>query len=472
MGEEVKHSWLCRVCLEPTRIGNRSIHEKYKEYCIMEYINKLTNVNMKSTDGLPDKICSNCFLELEVALNFIEKCEKTDIFLKNSHKKLTQSNKTIKVEYDVPEVKSEANEEDEVYEVDYLDEFQHLDVDQQENEVEQTKQITPTSEVQCHDCGNFFKSKCKLRVHWKQTHMLDSLICDFCKRKFKSYRALHRHLKNKSQSCFTARDPNVRVEGEGKLRTFYCKECGYKSPRVKDLAAHLRTHSGEKPFQCNLCHKAYSQQSSLQGHMEGAHRKYLVEITCQYCGKHIKGRNRVYRHLRDHHDKPRPCPICEKPVTGKYMRKHMLRHTGVKTYTCETCAAAFYTSAELANHRRYAHIKSVMYSCSLCEYKNIRKAIIAKHESKHNDQNFPCVVCGIFFPTAETAMVHKARLHDNENSNECPQCHRTFIRKESIRKHMLKKHSSVIDHKPIVKCESIQNKIEPIIIETPKASPI
>ncbi|KAJ0180941.1 hypothetical protein K1T71_003026 [Dendrolimus kikuchii] len=52
----------------------------------------------------------------------------------------------------------------------------------------------------------------------------------------------------------------------------------------------------QQPFKC------YSQMGSLQAHNENKHNKHVVELTCQYCEKLIKGRSRLNNHMRTHRD--------------------------------------------------------------------------------------------------------------------------------------------------------------------------
>ena len=59
-----------------------------------------------------------------------------------------------------------------------------------------------------------------------------------------------------------------------------CSICGYQSDRKANLEQHLRVHTGERPFKCELCSKAFTQRSTLKRHLDNVH------------GKSFKRRNR------------------------------------------------------------------------------------------------------------------------------------------------------------------------------------
>ncbi|GIY31825.1 hypothetical protein CEXT_231731 [Caerostris extrusa] len=50
------------------------------------------------------------------------------------------------------------------------------------------------------------------------------------------------------------------------IKMFFCSCCTYSTPHKYNLKAHFRLHSGEKPYKCTICGKAFVQLSSLNYH--------------------------------------------------------------------------------------------------------------------------------------------------------------------------------------------------------------
>ncbi|XP_022320796.2 uncharacterized protein LOC111123011 [Crassostrea virginica] len=183
---------------------------------------------------------------------------------------------------------------------------------------------------------------------------------------------------------------NVTEEGEVsgfEKGSFECVKCMKQFSTPHGLEVHVRrSHSGRRPYACDVCSKTFGHSVSLTQH-RAVHTQER-SFVCQQCGKSFKRSSTLSTHLLIHSDtRPYPCPYCGKRFHQKSdMKKHTYIHTGEKPYKCNHCGKAFSQSSNLITHCR-KHTGFKPFSCAACGRSFQRKVDLRRHhETQHVEE--------------------------------------------------------------------------------------
>jgi len=110
-----------------------------------------------------------------------------------------------------------------------------------------------------------------------------------------------------------------------------CQECGLILKHPSRIKIHMRSHTGEKPFQCHICHQRFITISTLRVHQKRHYGER--DVACSWdCGKKF-----VSISCRNEHER--------------------IVHAGIKRYQCtyEDCDRFFTRRYNLLTHRKTVH---------------------------------------------------------------------------------------------------------------------
>lgn len=159
-----------------------------------------------------------------------------------------------------------------------------------------------TDNVTGGTCGHFSPDARTLHEHIQSTHLAGSASHHHClwsgcdsgtfNTKPKLSRHLHSHTQHKPHRC-----------------GFPGCDLGFVTQQQCDV--HMKKHTGEKPFACAECGRAFAYMDLLKSHMRsGVHGRAEKKFPCAVCGERFSDSSNRTKHAKAVHDPASavPCP--------------------------------------------------------------------------------------------------------------------------------------------------------------------
>ncbi|XP_052818114.1 zinc finger protein 236-like [Mya arenaria] len=202
----------------------------------------------------------------------------------------------------------------------------------------------------CPDCGKDFSRIASLKAHIMLHEKEESLMCIECGDEFGTQSHLDRHMLEHKE------------EREG-TRVFSCKQCSAQFFSRGELKEHTKQHF---KIRSSLSHRTYKKEVD----------RTSFSNKCSHCNKTFQKPSQLLRHVRIHTgDRPFKCHVCLKAFNQRgALQLHIIgRHTDRKPHRCQFCGTGFVQKGNLRAHIQRVHTltekneeEQAVYTCTEC----------------------------------------------------------------------------------------------------------
>ncbi|GIY65412.1 hypothetical protein CDAR_108821 [Caerostris darwini] len=265
---------------------------------------------------------------------------------------------------------------------------------------------------------------------------------------------------------------------------YNCPQCPYRTHHSGHLRYHMRVHSGEKPYECEVCGNRFTVKCNLKNHLlkhnireecrkcDRCHTEFVQErhldshkrvhtdkeIECSKCKRTFTNKCDLTMHVRTHvsdeewesgddgdppssqnakpHHRSPPqrwrykCPMCSYSTPNTtHLREHILWHSGKRPHACFVCDQRLRGRGNLRRHL-FTHAAKE-FRCEMCHKRFGQKRYLNLHRRTHGKKKFVCDACGMGF-TLKRNLVHHRERHVTEDEHQFSACEDQLAHRDEL----------------------------------------
>ncbi|XP_040284511.1 zinc finger and BTB domain-containing protein 40 isoform X2 [Bufo bufo] len=264
----------------------------------------------------------------------------------------------------------------------------------------------------CKHCHMTFTQAAALSYHTKKKHSEGKMyVCQYCDAVFAQSIELTRHVRTHTGD-----------------KPYVCRECGKGFSQANGLSIHLRTfHNIEDPYDCQKCRMSFPTLEEHRQHIQVVHSKEYHP--CPSCEKIFSAPSLLERHIVTHvGGKPYNCEICDKAyqqLSGLWYhnRTHHPdlfaaqnhRSSKFSSAQCSSCEQVFSSSSTLQKHTKLEHPGTQAFQCLYCsecfQFPGALQHHVSTDHFNETDNTFGCELCGELFTSQAQLEKHYEMDH-------------------------------------------------------------